>query len=62
MNSNLFRAVRGPLLLIAVGVLFAMDQAGTVRIGQSWPALLVVVGLLKLMEQLTAAPPAAGGN
>ena len=48
--------------MIAVGVLFAMDQAGTVRIGQSWPALLVVVGLLKLLEQLTAAPPAAGGN
>lgn len=67
MNSNLFAAIRGPILLIAVGVLFAIDHAGMFGIRQSWPVLLVLVGLLKLLEHLTSeprqpAPPMAGGN
>ena len=62
MTSNLYRAMRGPIVLITVGVLFAMDQAGSFGVRQSWPVLLVVLGVLKLGERLTAAPPAAGGN
>ncbi len=65
MNNNLFAAIRGPILLIAVGVLFAIDHAGVFGIRQSWPVLLVLVGLLKLLEHLTTepkqpAPPMAG--
>ena len=56
MNNNVFAAIRGPILLIAVGVLFAIDHAGIFGIRQSWPVLLVLVGLLKLFEHLTAGP------
>lgn len=56
MNSNIFAAIRGPILLIAVGVLFAIDHAGIFGIRQSWPVLLVLAGLLKLFEHLTTEP------
>lgn len=58
MNSNLFRAIRGPILLITVGVLFALDHNGGYGFRQSWPLLLVVGGVLKLLERTTqSAPP-----
>jgi hypothetical protein len=65
VNNNLFAVIRGPILLIAVGVLFAIDHAGVFGIRQSWPVLLVLAGLLKLAEHVTepkppAAPPFAG--
>jgi hypothetical protein len=62
VNSNLFAAIRGPILLIAVGVLFAIDHTGIFGIRQSWPVLLVLVGLLKLCEHLTteSRPPVQG--
>ena len=52
-------------MLIAVGVLFAIDHAGVFGIRQSWPVLLVLIGLLKLLEHLTAesrtpGPPMPG--
>lgn len=56
MNNNLFATIRGPILLIAVGVLFAIDHAGIFGIRQSWPVLLVLLGLLKLLEHLTTEP------
>lgn len=40
------RSVRGPLLLIAAGVLFSLDLVWHVwPVGQTWPALLIVWGL-----------------
>ena len=54
MNSNLFGAIRGPILLITLGVLFALDHNGGYGFRQSWPVLLVVVGILKLLERVTA--------
>ncbi len=47
-------------MLIAVGVLFAIDHAGVFGIRQSWPVLLVLIGLLKLLEHLTAEPRIPG--
>ena len=58
MNSNLLGAIRGPILLITVGVLFALDHNGGFGFRQSWPVLLVVAGILKLLERSTqSAPP-----
>lgn len=57
MNSGLVSAIRGPIMLITVGVLFAIDHAGSFRIHQSWPVLLVVFGALKLLEKAAAPPP-----
>ncbi len=44
----LVRAIRGPVVLITVGVLFAFDKFTAVRFSQSWPILLIVLGLLSL--------------
>jgi hypothetical protein len=45
----LVRAIRGPVILITVGVLFAFDKFTAVRFSQSWPVLLIVIGLLSLV-------------
>ncbi len=57
MNSNLYGAIRGPILLITVGVLFALDHNGGYGFRQSWPLLLVVAGILKLLERVTVSVP-----
>lgn len=44
----LVRAIRGPVILITVGVLFAFDKFTEFRFSQTWPVLLIVVGLLSL--------------
>lgn len=51
----LMRAVRGPILLITLGTLFAVDHVGPYAFSTTWPALLIVIGLLKLMERATAS-------
>jgi hypothetical protein len=50
------RAVRGPLILICLGVLFAVDQAGGTGFHRTWPVLLVLYGVMKLVERLLAPP------
>ncbi|HWE48176.1 MAG TPA: DUF5668 domain-containing protein [Bryobacteraceae bacterium] len=44
----LVRAIRGPVILITVGVLFAFDKYTEFRFSQTWPVLLIVLGLLSL--------------
>ncbi len=53
------QAIRGPILLITLGILFAIHQAGGLPIYRSWPLLIIVVGVMKLMER-TAGPAPAG--
>jgi hypothetical protein len=58
------QAIRGPILLITVGALFALHQANIIEISRSWPLILIVVGVMKLMERLflpPVPPPFAGG-
>jgi len=50
------QAIRGPILLITIGILFALHQAGVLAIYRSWPLILIVIGLMKLVER-TVAPP-----
>jgi hypothetical protein len=52
----LTRAVRGPVVLICLGILFAIDQAGGVGFHRTWPVLLVLYGVMKLIERLLAPP------
>jgi hypothetical protein len=43
----------GPAVLITIGVLFLLDQMGHLHwmdFGFTWPALLIVIGLIKLLE------------
>ena len=50
MDAPLLRALRGPIMVIVVGVLFLIDHTGGARFGATWPVLLIVLGLLRLAE------------
>jgi hypothetical protein len=52
-RGNLMSAIRGPIMLITVGALFAVDHFGPYGIGRTWPVILIVLGLLKLAERAT---------
>ena len=51
MNGNIMCAVRGPILMITLGVLLAIDQMGTLSFSRTWPVLLIEFGLFKLAER-----------
>jgi len=63
MNGNdasLVRAIRGPITLITVGVLFALNNFTPYQFHQTWPVLLIVFGLLSLLRRgVDPAPHAA---
>ncbi len=67
MNNSylLLRAVRGPLLLIALGVLTSLHRFQDVSFTKTWPVLLILLGILKLLERAalssTAAPSGGAG-
>jgi hypothetical protein len=50
------QAIRGPILLITVGVLFAIHQAGVLSFSQTWPLILIVIGIMKLLERMVGRP------
>lgn len=52
----LAQAVRGPVLLITVGILFAMHQAGVASFARTWPLIVIVLGVMKLIERMVAPP------
>jgi Domain of unknown function (DUF5668)/B-box zinc finger len=62
------RGLMAPAMLVTLGVLFLLDSVESVRFGRTWPAILLVVGVVKLVQSnssLTghigpAAPPAIG--
>ncbi|MEQ1949079.1 MAG: hypothetical protein ABL995_17945 [Bryobacteraceae bacterium] len=43
-------AARGPVMMIVVGVLFAVDHASGPNIARTWPVILVALGGMKLWE------------
>ncbi len=49
-EPTLARAICGPLLLITLGVLLAIDHSGGVSFGRTWPVLLIVFGACKLID------------
>lgn len=53
---SIARAIRGPITLITIGVLFALNNFTRYRFEQTWPVLLIVFGLLSLMRR-SAEPP-----
>lgn len=46
--GNLMQALRGPITLIVVGSLFALDRLSPYSISMTWPVILIVFGLLTL--------------
>jgi hypothetical protein len=54
------RSLRGPVTLITLGTLFALQNFTPYGFDQTWPVLLIVFGLLSLLgRSVTAQPPAA---
>ena len=47
-SACLLRAIKGPVMMITVGVLFALDNFSPLSFHRTWPVLIVVVGLLSL--------------
>lgn len=64
-DPNLVRAIRGPITLITLGVLFTLDHFTPYGFNQTWPVLLIVFGLLSLIRRGTQPPmpppPPQGG-
>ena len=55
MNSgkpSMWCLVRGPIMLITLGVLFAVDQLGSYSFWRTWPVLVILFGVLKLLEKV----------
>ncbi len=50
MNREFVQAIRGPIMLIALGTLVAIDYAGMYGFWRTWPILIILFGLLKLLE------------
>jgi hypothetical protein len=66
MNGNshsTIRAIRGPVTLITIGVLFALNNFTQYGFDRTWPVILIVFGLLSLLRRGTepTGPPRAGG-
>jgi hypothetical protein len=63
-RNSLISAVRGPILLITVGSLFALDAYGNLSFSRSWPVIIIVLGVMKLLERVavrTSGNPGQGG-
>jgi hypothetical protein len=60
-GNELVRAVRGPIILITIGTLFALDHMTPYGFQQTWPVILIVVGLLTLVGRATRSGPPVGG-
>jgi hypothetical protein len=61
-DRSLIRAIRGPITLITVGVLFALNNFTQYGFGQTWPVLLIVFGLLSLLRRGTEQMPPQEAN
>ena len=55
--DSLAHAIRGPLTLITLGVLFALNNFTPYGFDKTWPVLLIVFGLLTLVGRGTAQVP-----
>ena len=64
------RSLMGPAVLVTLGILFLLQTQGIASFGRTtWPALLLVIGLVKLLQSnaantghISGLPPAATGG
>jgi hypothetical protein len=61
--AALVRALRGPVMLITLGCLFLLrfDGPGW-SIKTTWPLLIIVFGVMKLLESIAARQSSAPGG
>ncbi len=51
-NASLWRATRGPVMLVTLGTLFLIDHSGGMSFTRTWPVLLIVLGIMWLGDYL----------
>jgi hypothetical protein len=51
-GASFLVAIRGPVLLVALGLLMTADQLGRMSFSRTWPVLLILFGLFKLAEHV----------
>jgi hypothetical protein len=56
-GGDLICALRGPLTLMTVGALFALNNFTDYKFYQTWPVLLIVFGLLSLARRVERSAP-----
>jgi hypothetical protein len=56
--SGIVQAARGPLMLITLGALILIDYNTNLKFHRTWPVLIILFGVLKLMERIAGPPPA----
>jgi len=61
-GSSLLMAIRGPVLLVTLGLLMAADQLDRMSFARTWPVLLILFGLFKLAEHLGAKDAGSNGE
>ena len=44
------RKLMGPAILVTIGVLFLLDNVSNIDFGKTWPAILLVIGVVKLFQ------------
>jgi len=57
-NALLLRALRGPLTLILIGILFVIDHNGAIAFTKTWPIIIIFLGVVRLGERALAAEQA----
>jgi hypothetical protein len=58
MNSNVIVALRGPVVMMTLGTVLALDHFTDWRFSSTWPSLLIIYGVMKLLEHTFPAGPA----
>lgn len=68
-SQYLLQSIKGPVIMITIGVLFAADRFTDYHFHQTWPVLLIVIGLMQLLagrrrrpEYYPPPPPAGSGQ
>jgi len=56
-SNSLVQAVRGPIMLITLGSLVAIDYFGIYGFSRTWPLLIIIFGILKLLEKIVEPNP-----
>ena len=56
-GATFIQAARGPVLLMTLGVLLAIHQNTAWGFEQTFPILIIVFGIMKLLERVVITPP-----
>lgn len=63
MNSpGIAVATRGPILLITFGMLLAVERFSQFDFSETWPTLVIVFGVTKLLERIAPGGVSGGGT